>query len=398
MRNMKMLFITSTNLSTNPRLVKEITLASQMGFGGTVLQFYFDNWSDAPTKKLELQFPAFSFVSIPTTRKNIYNWLVSSFIEKFYRLLPLSFLSVKNLSFSISKRSFLLLSAKKKLSNHYDWVIAHNPASFLPAYFHASHFNAKLGLDVEDYHPGEGNNPVMTQRLLRLFKETLPRANYCSYASDQIREQLQSQINISNQNHFTIINSFYSSEFKRAAHGQGERLKLVWFSQYIDYSRGLEPLLQYVSQKQFQFELHLIGNIKYPFGNEAYLKAQNIYIHPPINQDELHVLLSEFDIGLALEPGKDINNKLALSNKLLAYIQAGLLPLVSSTPGQIDFLNKQNIDHVLFPINEREIDLTMQKLYKDIHIIRDAALKRFENAKRFDFSVFGKPLIKEWIN
>jgi len=73
------------------------------------------------------------------------------------------------------------------------------------------------------------------------------------------------------------------------------------------------------------------------------------------------------------------------------------LPLVSSTPGQIDFLNEQNIDHVLFPISEREIDLTMQTLYKDIHIIRDAALKRFETARRFDFSAISSPLLEQWI-
>jgi len=391
-----MLFVTSSNLATNPRLVKEITLACQMGFSGTVLQFCFQNWSDAPTKKIELQFPNFNFISIPATKKNVYNWFVSTFIEKMFRFFPISFLSVKNLSFSFSKRSFQLLQARHQLLPHYDWVIAHNPAAFYPAMFYSSLFRAKFGLDVEDYHPGEGNNLVLTKRVLQLFKVVLPRANYCSYASDQIREQVQRELKISDENHFTIINSFFSSEFKRAANGQGDRLKLVWFSQYIDYSRGLEPLLQYVSENQLQFELHLIGNMKYPFGNEAYLKALNIYIHSPIDQDELHVLLSEFDIGLALEPGKDLNNQLALSNKLLAYIQTGLLPLVSSTPGQIDFLNKYNTDYVLFPTNEREINLTMQKLYKDIHIIRDAALKRFESARKFDFSAISLPLLKQW--
>jgi glycosyltransferase involved in cell wall biosynthesis len=393
---MKMLFITSTNLATNPRLVKEITLACQMGFSGTVLQFCFQNWSDAPTKKLELQFPSFSFISIPATKKNIYNWFISSFFEKLFRFLPISFLSAKNLSYSVSKRSFQLLQARHQLLTHYDWVIAHNPAAFYPAMFFSSLFRAKFGIDVEDYHPGEGNNLATTQRVLQLFKVVLPLANYCSYASDLIREQVQREIKISDQNHFTIINSFFRSEFKKAARAKGDKLKLVWFSQYIDYDRGLEPLLQYVSEKQLHFELHLIGNLKYPFGNETYLKADNIYIHPPIDQDELHTLLSEYDIGLALEPGKDLNNQLALSNKLLAYIQAGLLPLVSSTPGQTDFLNKYNIDHVLFPIGEREIDLTMQSLYKDIHIIRDAALKRFESASSFDFSAMSLPLLKQW--
>ena len=39
-------------------------------------------------------------------------------------------------------------------------------------------------------------------------------------------------------------------------------------------------------------------------------------------------------MGLALEPGKDLNNKLATSNKLLLYLLGGLAIAATNVPGQ----------------------------------------------------------------
>jgi glycosyltransferase involved in cell wall biosynthesis len=43
------------------------------------------------------------------------------------------------------------------------------------------------------------------------------------------------------------------------------------------------------------------------------------------------------DVGLALEPGEPLNNRLLLSNKALTYPLAGLAVAISATPGQRDF-------------------------------------------------------------
>jgi hypothetical protein len=49
---------------------------------------------------------------------------------------------------------------------------------------------------------------------------------------------------------------------------------------------------------------------------------------------------SQFDIGLALEPGSTTNNRLAISNKIFTYLMAGLPVVVSLTPGQAWLLNQ----------------------------------------------------------
>ena len=101
-------------------------------------------------------------------------------------------------------------------------------------------------------------------------------------------------------------------------------MKFVWFSQQIDKGRGLELILPVLDQFRDQIELHLIGNPKKQFEEEFLEERKFIFLHNTMPQSELHIILSEYDVGLALEPGKDLNNKLAISNKIFAYAQAGL--------------------------------------------------------------------------
>src|SRR5205823_4048733 len=44
-----------------------------------------------------------------------------------------------------------------------------------------------------------------------------------------------------------------------------------------------------------------------------------------------------YDVGLAVEPGFSVNNRLALSNKAFTYVLAGLAVILTDTPGQREF-------------------------------------------------------------
>ena len=45
-------------------------------------------------------------------------------------------------------------------------------------------------------------------------------------------------------------------------------------------------------------------------------------------------LCRDYDVGLATEPGSSLNNRAALSNKVLTYVLAGLAVVCTDTPGQ----------------------------------------------------------------
>jgi hypothetical protein len=63
-------------------------------------------------------------------------------------------------------------------------------------------------------------------------------------------------------------------------------------------------------------------------------KIVNITFLGPVYPNEIFSVASHHDIGLALEPGRDINNQIALSNKIFTYLLAGNAVIFSATPAQ----------------------------------------------------------------
>ena len=64
-----------------------------------------------------------------------------------------------------------------------------------------------------------------------------------------------------------------------------------------------------------------------------------------MKQEALHDFLNQMDIGLALEnTAADHNRNICLTNKILAYAQAGLYIFATDTYGQSQFLNSLDYD------------------------------------------------------
>ncbi|RYE20799.1 MAG: hypothetical protein EOP42_26890 [Sphingobacteriaceae bacterium] len=123
-------------------------------------------------------------------------------------------------------------------------------------------------------------------------------------------------------------------------------VKLIWFSQYIGFGRGLEYVFTALNEIQnFDFELHIIGFLspevsdfiqKKIFGTNIFSK---IKIHSPLPPDQLISFINQFDIGLAIETGQPLNRDICLSNKIFSYIQAGLAVLATNTTAQKQLLS-----------------------------------------------------------
>ncbi len=351
----KILFITTTNLAVNPRLVKELRLACGDGFICTVVQFRLGNWSDAMTDQLKLEFPFVTFRDLSALRRPFLPWLISSLLERLARILPVFFLRGALLAGAVDKRSWLILNTLNKLGQTYNWVIAHNPGAFYPAMVLSKRTGAKLGIDVEDYHPGESNEKNKQVFTLKMMKLTLPISSYCSYASPLIMKEVHKQVGNLSSSHFVVLNSFPKDEFQEPVTTDYTVLKLVWFSQNISSGRGLEMIIPIVDKNSSKIELHLIGSINSEF-EKRYIKGMSgIFLYEPVPHKKLHAFLYQFDVGLAIEPGKDENNNLAISNKIIAYAQAGLYILASHTPGQDLFLNESGLQFLQMENTEASI-------------------------------------------
>lgn len=391
------LFITTHNLATNPRLVKEISLAVDNHFKVTVICFQFNNWSFPNNIKLLESFRDVKFVIIPAGRRPLLPWLRSAFLEKFYRkLCSLFSLSIGMRANAISRRNLLIIKALKKVEKP-DWVIGHNPGALYATYYAAKQFGCHSGFDVEDYHPGETNHNVVQELTRQLMQQLLPSFDYVSFASAPIRKQCVIADGITPLKYSLLIhNAFPQQEFSAVGPIQHGKMKLVWFSQHISFNRGIEHIISIVAAHADKMELHLYGHVDAIFQEQYFPESEAIVLHGVVTQQQLHHELVAYDIGLALEPGKDLNNELAVSNKMMAYLQSGLFILATDTIGQFSFLKDLSNAGIVIKKDFSNVRERLFDLAEEINQIRSERKKRMESMLPFSWDHASLPLLHEW--
>ncbi|MEA3450368.1 MAG: hypothetical protein U9Q83_00530, partial [Bacteroidota bacterium] len=242
----KILFISAANLTVNPRILKELKFAIQLGYKVDFVGFNSRNWSDKIDEKLIKNINAnFHYISI--TRKPIVKWFVNSIIEKISKKIYPTFRnSMKINAYAHSKRSVLLNNYLQKNTKKYNLIIAHTLPTLYPAYKFAKKTNTKFIFDIEDYHPGEvvaSDEENEKARRVFLMQNLLPKASFLTYASPLIGEySLKLLENYPSNQHKLINNCFSQTEFQFKENNSG-KIKFVWFSQNISQGRGLELVI-----------------------------------------------------------------------------------------------------------------------------------------------------------
>lgn len=342
-----LLFITTSSLAANPRLVKEFE-SLKATYNCHVICFKHNNWSSKLSTLLKEKNTDVHFTEID--RKKLFFQTVwckiihkaAIFLNKFFK---------KNYlicSFASDEKALQLSLNTALLDNSIIFyrVIAHNLGAFYAATKYATKHNIDLQLDIEDYYPGETfyhNINREKQNRMYIMLKSFKQADYITYASLGIQQECEKRYKFKNSaNRIIIINSFDSDLFIKPSMVNTNKIKCVWFSQNIGPNRGLEQVFE-AARCYPEMEFHVIGNSKKNFLDYFNL-ASNLIIHNIMEQSELYIFLSNMDIGLALEPGKDKNNNIALSNKMIVYAQCGLYVLATNTYGQAQFLNSLNYD------------------------------------------------------
>ncbi|RZK26078.1 MAG: hypothetical protein EOO43_03830 [Flavobacterium sp.] len=376
---MRILFLTTHNLATNPRLVKEMRLALDNKYSVEVICFSFDNWSSKYNNSLLDEFSAVKFHIISATRKPFIPWLTSVLLEKFSRLCFKIFrnLPISLIAFGVSRRS-LLLERRLKDVTIPDIVVAHNPGSLWATLKAKQRFSCKIGFDVEDYHPGEGNNRLFQSLSARILELSLPKMDYVTFASPLIQSAVSEIVDSRGKNWKTVLNYFSSPEFSRPISIEGP-LKMIWFSQHIDAGRGLELIFPVIKMVGFNYELHLVGNLNKGFYQRELLENSNIVVHSSMSQNQLHDFLKEFDIGLALEDSANINRDICLTNKILSYLQAGLFILATNTKAQSQLLKEYNNHGIIFKNSVLSLKMELESIALKINSIRERKNERYES-------------------
>jgi hypothetical protein len=389
-----LLFLTTSTLATNPRLVKEVE-ALKTENSCTVIYFAQTDWSAALTEQIIARNPEVNFIRIDRKAKAGLT-ILSKLTQKLAIVLnPLLKNKLSVAAFASNDKTFQLLHIAKRISrrNNFSSIIAHNLGAFYPAYKVAGK-RSQLQLDIEDYHPGEvpySNAKYETQNRKLIMQHLLPKAHHITYASPLImKECLQLVSNSDDINaKSTVINNCFSQEEFKLSTPSADKMQWIWFSQNIAKGRGLEQLLPVLDKFSDRIQLHLIGNLYDDFKTEWVDPYHHlITVHPPQPQTQLNRMLSQFDVGLALEiESQDYNRQICLTNKIWAYFQAGLYIFASDTPAQQQFMETHNEHGKLSSLDSIALHETVQDMLKNKDEIRRQKAHRFEAVKPYAWEV-----------
>jgi hypothetical protein len=395
----RILFLTTLNLASNPRLIKEIRLARKLEYNIVVLCFRFNNWSSLINQEFLQEFEDVEIHQFNAGQSNFFEWIYGSVLERFYRMLS-RFISLPSrwLAIAVTKRSRILIEALENVER-VDWVIGHNPGALYAGIKAAERFKCKAGFDVEDFHPGEGTNMHLRDLTLDLMKRTLSRFTYVSFASPSLMEICSAKIpNFEKVRSIVVNNSFPGEEFVPPASIEDEKMRLVWFSQRIDKCRGLEQIVPIVERNSNRMTLTLLGSMNHFFFEKTIKGRRGVTYGGILSPKLLHQKLAEFDVGLAIEPGKDLNNELALSNKLWAYLQAGLFVIATDTKEQRRFIQGATLHGNLIKMDFSDAEIQLIALCSRLHEVRENRRERQMHSLCFSWEQESLSLIDMWEN
>lgn len=369
-------FITTGHLSTNPRLVKEITTAFENGIEGEVTFMQFLGFLTKHDDFLKQSISGFSFNSV--------SWLTKSKlmkgIEKILHIVLRDFNSVFFHPFGYR--------LWKKAPSRVCCIIGHNLGTLPVISRLAKRDNIPFIFDLEDFHPGETMNENERNRRIRIMQHILPNAAHITYAAPLIGQKLVQLLGDRMPPATLINNNFPSIEFDPPQPITG-KVKFVWFSQTLSYGRGLELIIQTLANYTNNVHLTLIGNAEATF-IKRWVTPHSSFIEviPPMTQLALHHSLANYDVGLALELSDiDDNRPFCLTNKIWAYLQSGLYIMATDTPAQVQFMDIHSSHGIIVQQNVTIMTKSVTYILENIAAIRNSSSVRYEVAKGFSWDV-----------
>jgi len=239
-------------------------------------------------------------------------------------------------------------------TRHVDWAVAadadvrqRRPGAWKGALGAAAEAGRRAGvpfaLDLEDFHSAEQDGGTAAAALghglaERIETDILPDAQLLTTSSGAIAAAYANKYGV---HPVTVHNTFPLPSLAPALEpSSGEGLRLYWFSQTIGSGRGLETAVRAVGLAGVAGELHLRGRPVPGYLESLRSLADRaaprlrVLHHAPAPPDSMVEVCAGYDVGLAVEPGSSVNNRLALSNKVFTYVLAGLAVIITDTPGQ----------------------------------------------------------------
>jgi len=227
-----------------------------------------------------------------------------------------------------------------------DLYIAHYVPALPAAAFAARHHGGLLGFDAEDFHAGEGTGGAdedFRMTMVRAIERTcLSHCAHMTAASPLIGEAYKSLYGVSST---TVLNVFPLEMLTTSAKPCARRpdkgtLRAYWFSQTVGLDRGLQAFLKAMAAAKGRVSLDIRGGNRWGHGDTLMALARELGIAervrllPTAAPAEMVDLAASYDLGLSLETEATESRRLCLTNKIFTYLLAGVPVMMSDTPAQ----------------------------------------------------------------
>ena len=340
--------ITSGNVASNPRLVKEALALTAAGYSLRIVA------ADIIPSLSRYDAEVFAGLGCEHVRVSArlprYRHVIRATLQRAARRgLPLLRKSAAGLGVaSWAHHQLTHALGRQAAQKPADLFIAHNLAALPAAAYAARTHRAGCGFDAEDFHCGElDDTPDDAGELAArtaIESALLPCCQHLTAASPGIADRYHQRYGVSME---TILNVFPLADAPAApvagSTARGREPSLYWFSQTVGKDRGLEAVVEAMGRMRVRASLRLRGHPA-----EGYLDAlqtlarraggddlaRRIEILPVGPPSEMARLAAEHDLGLALELTRPLNRALCLTNKIFVYLLAGLPVCLSRTPAQ----------------------------------------------------------------
>lgn len=387
----KICLITPNHIATNPRLVKEAAALSQAGYQVHLVFTQHVKEVVEEDFKILAQYPCWTFQTLDWTGarpRSRFARLWASLLHKIHSKLATTFFYSTKV-FLNRNYSFQLKAAKESEA---DLFIAHNAGALAVAADAAIHLHKPYSFDAEDFHRGESLSPDAINAVCRVEDRYLPSASYVSAASPLIGEAYQRLYGISP----IVINNVFPIPVAPALI-QNEKpvpMRLYWFSQSVGWNRGLQDVFGALKLvENLSIECHIYGKVYLHFREEYkgllakldFTTPPSIFFHGTVSPNELLSVAAQYDIGLALEPGFCLNNRIALSNKIFTYLLGGNAIIFSETEAQARFYQEHpDVGFLYAPKDVKTLASIITNYYNNRELLREHR----NNSKRLFESQF----------
>ncbi len=201
----------------------------------------------------------------------------------------------------------------------------------------------RYGFDAEDFHDLEGDFTSAEQKARRAIQaHGLLACALFTTAAPLMAERYAADYG---RRPDVLLNAFQRAEAPASPvtptrSDSRQPARLYWFSQTVGPGRGLEEIVAVVGRMRTPAELHLRGFVTDSYRDELNARAGaagcpgRLRFLPPGPPREMVRLAADMDLGLSLEQRTPPNRDLCLTNKVFAYLLAGVPQLLSATAAQ----------------------------------------------------------------